>query len=443
MSNATNNFPAGPAPLSPDQRMWRWKILIATYIGYAGYYLTRKVFTICKTSIAADLGWELGDTAYIWSAFLLAYMIGQFVNSFLGRKWGPRVIMLGGLGISIICNTIFGFSNSFYTFILFMFINGLVQATGWPGCVGGVSQWLRSSERGTIMGIWTTNHIVGNLVFKYLGGLLLGLAGWRWAFFGMSIGTVLVWWLLYAWQRDKPEDVGLEPIVEKNSDTLRAIQASEEQHVSFLEYLRVAFNPLILVMGCGYFCVKFLRYALDSWLPAFLNINGLDVAQASYYSTIFDWTGIVGTIVAGYALDRWFKGNWPIVCFLMSVGAIAGYIAVLYAGANPMVIALCFGLVGFMVYGPDSILTGAAAISVAGEMNAVAVTGVVNGIGSIGPVVQELVIGWLMRGDVQQGIRNTNLLALSMSVTLAVLMLVVAYALHRAHRNNRNEPAPQ
>lgn len=424
-------------PLSEDQRKWRWRILISTYVGYAGYYLTRKVFTICKTSIAAGLGWELSDTAYIWSAFLFAYMLGQFINSFAGRKWGPRVIMLGGLGVSIICNTIFGFANSFSTFLIFMFINGLVQATGWPGCVGGVSQWLRDRERGTIMGIWTTNHIVGNLVFKYLGGLLLALAGWRWAFFGLSIATFAVWWLLYFWQRDKPEDVGLEPIVDTPTEDNRAIKASEADHVSFAEYLHVALNPLIIVMGCSYFCVKFLRYALDSWLPAFLNLNGLSVDQASYYSTIFDWTGIVGTIVAGYALDKWFRGNWPMLCFVMSVGAILGYIAVIYAGANPLTIALCFGFVGFMVYGPDSLLTGAAAISVAGGANAVAVAGIVNGIGSIGPVVQEMVIGWLMRGDDKmQGIRNTNLLALSMSITLAVAMLVVAWSLKRTHRKH-------
>ena len=70
----------------------------------------------------------------------------------------------------------------------------------------------------------------------------------------------------------------------------------------------------------------------------------------------------------------------------------------------------------------------------AGGANAVAVAGLVNGIGSIGPVVQEQVIGWLMRGDVNEGIRNTNILALSMSVMLAVMMLVVSWSYRRAHR---------
>jgi len=427
-------------PLGPEYRVWRWKILTTTYIAYIGYYMTRKIFTICKTRIAEDFGWELGDTAYIWASFLIAYAIGQFLNSFIGRKWGPRVILLGGLGISIVCNTIFGFSNSFENFILFMFINGLAQASGWPGCIGGISRWLRNYERGTIMGVWTTNHIIANIIYKSVGGFLLASMGWRWSFFGMTLLTLFVWALILIWQKDRPEDVGLPPIIDKEEDYGQAIKASQEDHISVSEYLRVAFNPLIFIMGVAYFSVKFLRYALDSWLPSFLNIQGLPVDQASYYSMIFDITGVVGTIVAGYVLDRWFRGNWAGVCFVCSIGTILGYIAVMYAGVNPILIAFCFGIVGFMLYGPDSLLTGAAAVAVAGEANAVAITGVINGIGSIGPVVQELVIGKFMKTEnLQIGIDRTNMLGLIMSIALAMSTAFLTWYLYRVHGKN-NKP---
>ncbi len=128
----------GLKAFSPAQASWRWRILVATYLGYGGFYLTRKTFTICKTSIAKDLGWQLGDTAHIWTAFLVAYMLGMFINSYLGRQRGPRVLLLGGLALSIVFNVVFGFANSFPTFLVFMFFNGLVQASGWPGSVGAV-----------------------------------------------------------------------------------------------------------------------------------------------------------------------------------------------------------------------------------------------------------------------------------------------------------------
>ena len=417
--------------LTAEQKKWRWRILLSTYVGYGGYYLTRKVFTICKTSIADDFGWELGDTAHIWTAFLLAYMIGQFLYSYAGRKWGPRVILLSGLGVSIFCNAAFGMANSYATFITFMFVNGLVQASGWPGSVGAISRWLRSSERGFVMGIWSTNYVVGNIVVKSLGGYLLGTMGWQWSFYGCTLLTLGVWAILLLWQRNKPEDVGLAPIVdtEEGKDS-RAVAVSQDDQVSFGDYLKILSHPLVLAMGASYFCIKFMRYALDSWLPAFLNEQGMSVSEASYYSMIFDYAGIAGILVTGWVLDRYFRGNWALLCTVMGIGAVFGYLAVVFLGTSPLMIAFSFGIVGFMIYGPDTLLCGAASVAVAGEANAVAVAGIVNGIGSFGPIVQEEVIGWLVRGDVQQGIRNTNLMTLSMSILFVCMMAVVTWRLH-------------
>jgi OPA family sugar phosphate sensor protein UhpC-like MFS transporter len=363
-------------------------------------------------------------------------MLGMFLNSFIGRKWGPRVLLLGGLGISIVINVVFGFANSYWTFLTFMFFNGLVQASGWPGCVGAVAEWLRKRERGTIMGVWSTNYLVGNIMVKSLGGYLLASYGWRYAFFGCTILAFVIWWLVYFWQRTRPEDVGLEPIVDEAEET-HAVQATNEIRVTFRQYCKILVNPVVPVMGLSYFCLKFLRYALDSWLPTFLNLQGFDVGRAAYYSQIFDIAGFAGVLLAGWALDRWFHGRWDILCFVMGVGMVLGYVTVVKFGGNPYALAFCFGLVGFMLYGPDTLLCGAASVQVAGERNAVAVAGLVNGIGSFGPVIQEELIGYLIGGkEPQIGMRNANLLALSMSAAFVVMMLTVIWHVRAAYRKN-------
>lgn len=435
-------------PLTTQQQQWRWRVLVATYFGYAGFYLTRKVFTICKSTLAMPVeegGYGMGfdAVANIWTAFLVAYMIGQFLNSFIGRKWGPRVLLVGGLGISMLINIIFGFTDSYATFLMFMFFNGLVQAAGWPGSVGGIAEWLQKKERGTIMGFWSTNYLVGNILVKSAGGMLLGHYsalygaeyGVRYAFLGCTLFAFAIWWLLFFWQRDKPQDVGLDPIVDAEHEVDRAVDASNATHVSFADYLRLASSPVVLLMGLSYFCVKFLRYALDSWLPTFLDLQGLEVDKAAYYSSIFDWAGLAGAILAGIALDRVFRGRWDRVCLIMSAGLVVGYLTVMQFGSNPVALAVCFGLVGFMLYGPDTLLCGAGSVVVAGERNAVAVAGLVNGIGSIGPVVQEQVIGRLLHGrDPEEAVRNANLLGLSMSVLLVVLMIIVHWRVGVMHK---------
>src|SRR5207244_12178670 len=173
-------------------------------------------------------------------------------------------------------------------------------------------------------------------------------------------------------------DVGLEPLIREQTTETRAVQASQADRVTLKQYSQLAANPIILAMGASYLCVKFLRYALDSWLPAFLNIQGMDVARASYYSQIFDLAGLGGVLLAGWALDHWFKGNWAAVSACMAIGVIAGYSTVIKFGSSPVALAVCFGLVGFMLYGPDTLLCGAASVQVAGETKAVAVAVVVN-----------------------------------------------------------------
>src|SRR5205807_4588890 len=125
-----------------------------------------------------------------------------------------------------------------------------------------------------------------------------------------------------------------------------------------------------------------------------------------------------------------FRGNWAALCACMAVGVIAGYCAVIKFGGSPAAVAICFGIVGFMLYGPDTLLCGAASVQVAGETNAVAVAGLVNGLGSLGPVLQEEVIGWMVRGHAEQSIRNVNRLAFSMSILMTCLLAVIAWRLH-------------
>ena len=438
-------------PLNSDQRAWQYKVLFSTYMAYAGFYLVRKAFGSAKPLMLEEgSGYDFGlhGVSYIWTAYLVAYMIGQFVNSFVGRKYGPRSLLLGGLGMSIAINIVFGFSNSLSTFIVFMFFNGLVQAAGWPGVVGGVAEWLRKAERGTIMGVWSTSYLVGNIVVKALAGKLLADYGVPYAFWGCTVVAFAVWWIIYFWQRDKPEDVGLDPIIDHEEDSVdNAVQASTAESVNFKDYLRIVLNPIVPLMGIAYFCIKFLRYALDSWLPTFLYIqsrqegldpaNQLGVDQASYYSTIFDFAGFAGAIIAGIALDRLFRGRWERLTLLMGIGIVVGYLMVLQWGTDPTMLAVCFGMVGFMLYGPDTLLCGVAAVVVAGERNAVAVAGLVNGIGSIGPVVQELWIPYLMEGrEPVDQIRNVNMLGLGTAVLFVVIMFILSWQVKRIHKRN-------
>jgi sugar phosphate permease len=193
-------------------------------------------------------------------------------------------------------------------------------------------------------------------------------------------------------QRNAPEDMGLKLPPEDDEDSGEQVE-EPAAGLKSLGWSRSTLNT-VLIVGSFYFFVKFIRYALWSWVPFFLSRNyGLEGDDAGYLSTIFDLCGIAGVIACGWMSDRFFKGKRAKISMFFLVGMVGSCVLMYTAGQLAVVLfGISLGLVGFSLYGPDALMTGAAAQDIGGRSTAMA-AGVINGMGSIGAVVQELVIG--------------------------------------------------
>ena len=117
---------SNPHPYRP----WQIRILVATWLSYAGYYFCRKAFYIVKAPLGDSLGLSPNDLGNLGIAYLAAYRVGQFSSAFFGRKLGPKILLLLGMGTSITCNAMFRAANGFWTILVFLALNGLAQGTG-------------------------------------------------------------------------------------------------------------------------------------------------------------------------------------------------------------------------------------------------------------------------------------------------------------------------
>lgn len=382
-------------------RVWRTKILATTWLSYAGFYFCRKNFAIAKSSLLTSLEIDKSDLAHIVSAYLLAYMLGQFLTAFLSRRVASRMLLLSGMGISLGCNVVFGFSYlsgpaGYWPLLIFNIINGFAQATGWPANVGILGNWLRREERGRLMAMWATCYQLGSSLAKAFAAFMLAIAGAAWSFWGAAIVMFGVWILFYLFERDTPEEAGLPALVEEVE--IQVSTAEAEAHANGEEPWKREVFMSVMWMGSCYFVFKFLRYALDSWSPlAIEEIFDLPQATAGYISTAFDWVGFVGVLFAGWASDRYFNGRRTQVILGMTVGMFLAFIFLATIGQqNVWMFGVGLSLCGFMLMGPDSLLSGVGAIDVGGKQRAVIAAGIINGLGSIGPIFQEEIIGYLL-----------------------------------------------
>ena len=418
--NGASTTPGGDGG-SALLRLWQVRVFASTWLCYAGFYFCRHAFSIVKSSVQEQFSWQPSDVAAVWAVYLLAYAVGEFNAAAIGMKIGPRRLLLTGMAVSIGANVVFGFANNRWTFMAFMILNGLAQATGWSGTVGTMAHWFRRTERGRVMGWWSTCYQVGAVVAKAFAAALLGWFGWRYSFWGASLVLGGVWFIFYFLQRNRPEDVGLPPIESEQASTGARAEAPDPGWTRQLV-------TTIVMMGAFYFFVKYIRYALWSWAPYFLDLNfHVAKARAGYLSLAFDACGLVGAIAGGWISDRLFGGRRTRTVLIMIVGMMLATVFLAVFGSNSVTLfTVGIGLIGFMLFGPDSLISGAGAIDVGSRKRAIAAAGIINGMGSCGAVVQELVIGNLYQHDATNlAPIFTALMISALAATIIITLLVL------------------
>jgi sugar phosphate permease len=382
-------------------RRYRVQLFTATWLSYCGFYIARKVYAVVKHPLKEHFGLDDIQIAYPWTIYLVTYMLGQFLAAWLGKRMESRRILLWGMCVAAACNVVLGLlvdsqaASAYLWMCVTMGIHGFAQATGWPHNVALFANWTRRAERGTLFGIWGTCYQFGAIFGKGLAGFLLGWLGLAWSFYGSSV-LLLAFTLYFALKaNERPQSVGLS--LEDDAEPDVPETAAGEARAAEESALPPGFIASVVAMGLIYFGFKFLRYALDSWSALILGENfGMTTSVAAYWSTAYDWIGFLGVIVAGYWSDRMPGARRTPVIFWMTAGCLVFTCAMWMVGLiSPVLFVALLGLIGFTAMGPDSLLSGACAMDVGSRRQAALAAGIINGFGSIGPILQEPAIGWL------------------------------------------------
>lgn len=306
-----------------EYKKLRLQVFLGIFIGYAGYYLVRKNFSIAMPALE-QMGFDKADLGWALSAVSIAYGISKFVMG-----------------------TVSDHSN---------FVNGWVQGMGWPPCGRVMVHWFSVRERGVKMSIWNIAHNIGGALMAPLAVFGITIFGvWGGAFYFPAMVAVVIAVIAYLLVRDTPQSCGLPPIeLYKPEECTQAYSSEQEKELSTKDILfgHVFNNKLLWIIAFANAFIYFVRYGVLDWAPMYLEqVKHMDLANSSWSYFAFEIAGIFGTILCGWLSDKVFRGRRaPVTIIYMLLVMLAVY--VYWNSASAMVTNVAMAAIGFLIYGP-------------------------------------------------------------------------------------------
>lgn len=352
----------------------RWQVFLGIFIGYAGFYIVRKNFSMAIPMLS-PFGFEKGELGIVLSMNAIAYGFSKFIMASVSdrsnaRRFLPLGLVLAALSMMFMIVPVqcIGPDHKNWAIALMAVLNFLVgwfNGMGWPPCGRVMTHWFSLKERGTWMSVWNCAHNVGGAL---VGPMSVYGAVWfgSW-FYGADqqryflIGTylfpacvaILIAIIAYCLIRDTPQSCGLPAIEKWRGDYSDTYSEKAEQVLSTKEIFHtVLTNRFLWYIAFANAFVYMVRYGCLDWAPTILTEKGIDIKNAGWAYFAYEMAAIPGTIICGWLSDHVFHGRraLPMIIF-MSLVAVAIFIYWQNLDNLHVVIA-CLISIGFLIYGP-------------------------------------------------------------------------------------------
>lgn len=346
--------------IDPEYKKLRFQVFLGIFIGYAGYYLVRKNFSLAMPDLI-DQGFSKADLGIALSAISIAYGLSKFLMGNVSDRSNARTFLTAGLVLSastMILMGLFPFATGSLTIMfVLLFINGWFQGMGWPACGRVMVHWFSTKERGTKMSIWNVAHNVGGGLVGPLAIVAIAIFGdWQSKLYFPGLVALVIAFIAYLLIRDTPQSCGLPPVEKYKNDYPSDYSEEKEKELTakqiFFNY--VLNNRLLWYIAFANAFVYLVRYGILDWAPTFLEeAKGFSVKQSGWAYFAYEYAGIPGTLLCGWISDKVFKGRRaPATIIYMLLVLVSVIIYWKNPPGNIWVDNIALIAIGFLIYGP-------------------------------------------------------------------------------------------
>lgn len=157
--------------------------MVATALGAGLVLLETTVVNVALPAIGRNLGASLTGLQWSVNAFTLTLSGFILLGGALGDRFGRRLIYLVGLAWFAVASLLCGVAENIELLIAARALQGIGGALLVPGSLALIQQSFHPDDRARAVGAWSGLSGVAGAAGPLLGGWLVDVASWRWAFF--------------------------------------------------------------------------------------------------------------------------------------------------------------------------------------------------------------------------------------------------------------------
>lgn len=297
---------SAPAPTEFDLGYYGWRVVLAACLGVmAGFgSLFVYTFSVFVKPLAAEFGWS---REAISSGFAIAAVTLGVISPLLGRwidRFGPRRIILACMAVFGCAIASLSFLRSgLWQFYVTCFVIGIVgNGAAHLAYSRSISTWFQR-RLGMALALVMVGAGLGAMILPVVAQSIISRYGWRSAYASLG-GIALLLGLPLSWRYIRERGVAghkVAPVAHSGMTWQQGLRSS-----AFWIITAILFASSISMNGA------------ITHLSALLTDRGLTAGKAALCASILGGSSLLGRVVVGWLLDRFFGPRVALVINLIT-----------------------------------------------------------------------------------------------------------------------------
>ncbi|WP_423199303.1 MULTISPECIES: MFS transporter [unclassified Cupriavidus] len=390
-------------PFTPYQ----WLILCLCFLIVAVDGFDTAAIGYIAPALVQEWGIQKSELGPVLSAALFGLAFGAIFAGPMADRVGRKRVLIVSVFFFGICSLATAFAPTLGWLTALRFLTGLGLGAAMPNAITLTSEFAPERRRAVLVNTMFCGFPLGSACGGFIAAALIPHYGWHSVLLLGGVLPIVLAFLLIAFLPESVRYMVMRnyPAAQIGKVLRRVVGvAAQASRYVISERAPATRSPVGTVLAPGYrlgsvmlWCTYFMGlvifYLLTSWMPTLMKDAGFTIERASFLTALFPLGGGIGTIVAGWFMDR-FNPN-KVVAIAYALTGVLIY-TVGHGTGNQLALGLLIFMAGTTMNGAQSSMPTLAAAFYPTQGRATGVAWML-GIGRFGGITGALLGAELLR----------------------------------------------